>query len=157
MVMVEVGVVSFSEGRCLPVVKVERVVVGCGLVGGDVLKFGGVFVAAVVVVVVVETVVGGSKLGVVAVVRMVCSYVNGELYSLWRLSRKSLEGTMSNVGGRLFGVMMRVDSLMECCLWEVTGSIENAVVVKMVVGVVESVAMADSRVLLEVVMVQLTV
>ena len=42
MVMVEVGVVSFSEGRCLPVVEVECMVVGCGLVGGDVLNFGGV-------------------------------------------------------------------------------------------------------------------
>ena len=37
MVMVEVGVVSFSEGRCLPVV--ECVVVGCELVGGDILNF----------------------------------------------------------------------------------------------------------------------
>ena len=37
MVMVEVGVVSFSEGRCLLVADVECVVVevGCGLVGGD--------------------------------------------------------------------------------------------------------------------------
>ena len=43
MVMVEVGVVSFSEGRCLPVVELERVVVGCGLVGGYVLKFSGGF------------------------------------------------------------------------------------------------------------------
>ena len=39
MVMVEVGVVSFSEGRCLPVVEVECVVVGCELVGGDILNF----------------------------------------------------------------------------------------------------------------------
>ena len=36
-----------------------------------------------------------------------------------------------------------------------TGSIENVVVVEMVVGVVESVVMADSGMLLEVVMVQL--
>ena len=35
---------------------------------------------------------GGSKLEVVAVVRIVCSSVNGELYSLWHLSRKFLEG-----------------------------------------------------------------
>ena len=41
MVMVEVGVVSFSEGRCLPVAEVEFVVVSCGLVGGDFFKFGG--------------------------------------------------------------------------------------------------------------------
>ena len=43
---------------------------------------------------------------------------------------------------------MRPDSLMECCLWEVTGSIEKVVVVKMVVGVVKSVVMADSRMFL---------
>ena len=42
MVMVEVGVVSFSEGRCLLVVEVECMVVGSGLVGGDVLNFRGV-------------------------------------------------------------------------------------------------------------------
>ena len=79
MVMVEVGVVSFFEGRCLPLAEVECVVVGCGLVGGNVLNFGWGFVA---VVVVVEMVVGGSKLEVVAVVRIVWSCVNGELYSL---------------------------------------------------------------------------
>ena len=83
MVMVEVGVVSFSEGRCLPMAEVECVVVGCGLVGGDVLNFGGVFA---VVMVVLEMVGGGSKLEVVAVVRIVWSCVNGELYSLRRLS-----------------------------------------------------------------------
>ena len=108
MVMVEVGVVSFSEGRCLPVVEVECVVVGCRPVRGDVLNFGGGFVAAAVVVVVV---VGGSKVEVVAVVRIVCSSVNGELYSLWCLSQKFWRGRC---------VMMRADSLMECCLWEVT-------------------------------------
>ena len=42
MVMVEVGVVSLSEGRCLLVVEVECIVVGSGLVGGDVLNFSGV-------------------------------------------------------------------------------------------------------------------
>ena len=154
MAMVEVGVVSFSEGRCLPVAEVEFVVVGCGLMGGNFLKFAGGFV----VVVVVETVVGGSKLEVVAVVGIVWSCVNGELHSLWQLSRKSLEGKMSNVGGSLFGVVTRADSLMECFLGEVTGSIENVVVVKMLVGVVESMVLADSGVLLEVVkLVQLIV
>ena len=108
MVMVEVGVVSFSEGRCLPVVEVECVVVGCRPVRGDVLNFGGGFVAAAVVV---EMVVGGSKVEVVAVVRIVCSSVNGELYSLWCLSQKFWRGRC---------VVMRADSLMECCLWEVT-------------------------------------
>ena len=157
MVMVEVGVVSFSEGRCLLVAEVECVLVGCGLVGDDALNFGGGFVA-VVVVVVVETVVGGSKLEVVAVVRIVWSCVNGELCSLWHLSRKSLEGKMSNVGGHLFVVAMREEFLMDCCLGEVTDSIENVVVVEMLVGVVESVVLADLEVLLEVViLVQLIV
>ena len=40
IVMVKVGVVSFSEGSCLPVAQLESVVVGCGLVKGDVLNFG---------------------------------------------------------------------------------------------------------------------
>ena len=73
MLMVEVEVVSFPEGRFLPVAEVERVVVGCGLVGGDVLNFGEGLVVVVVVVVetVVKTVVGGSKLEVVAIVRLV--------------------------------------------------------------------------------------
>ena len=98
MVIGEVGVVSFSEGGCLPVAGVERLVVGCGLVGGDVLNFSGDFVAVVVMVVVVaemvvvmvETVVGGSKLEIVVVVRIVWSCVNGELYSLCRLSQASV-------------------------------------------------------------------
>ena len=111
--------------------KVECVVVGCGLVGGDVLNFGGGFVA---VVVVVERVVGGSKLEVVAVVRIVWSSVNEELYSLWCLSQKSLEGKMSSVGGCVFGELMQAYSLMECCLGEVTGSRKEVVVVEMVVG-----------------------
>ena len=41
---------------------------------------------------------------------------------------------MSNIGGRFFGVVMRVDSLMECCLGELTGSIKDVVVVEMVGG-----------------------
>ena len=105
----------------------ECLVVGCGLVEGDVLNFSGGFVR----VVVVETVVVDSKLEVVAALRIVCSCVNGELYSLWHL-----EGKMSSVGGRLFGVVIRADSLMECCLEEVTGSIMKVVVAKMVVEVV---------------------
>ena len=93
MVIVEIEVVSFPEGRCLPVAEAECVAVGCGLVAGDALNFGEGFVAVVVgVVVAVESVVAGSKLEVAAVVRIVCSWVNGELYSLWHLSRKSLEG-----------------------------------------------------------------
>ena len=122
MVMVEMEVVSFSEGSCLLLAEVECVAVGWGLVGGDVLNFGGSFV---VVVVVVETVVGGSKLEVVPVVRINWSCVNGELHYMWRLSRKSLEGKMSNVCGHLFGMVIWKDSLMECCLGEVTGSIKE--------------------------------
>ena len=159
MVMVEVEgeVVSFSDGRYMPAAEVECVVVvGCGLMRGDVSNFGGGFVA-VVVVVVVETVEGGSKLEVVAVVRKVWNCVNGELYFLWRLSRKSLEGKMSNIGGHLFGVVIRADSLIECSFEEVTDSTKNVVVVEMVAGVVESMVMNDSGVLLEVVMVQLIV
>ena len=147
-VMLMVEVVSFSERRCLPVAEVECVVVDCGLVGSDVLNFGGSFVA---VVVVVETVVGGLKFEVVAVVRIVWSCVNREMYSLCLLSRKSLEGKISNVSGCLFGGVMRADSLMECCLGEVTHSIKEVVVVKMVMGVVESIALVVSGVLLEVV------
>ena len=48
-----------------------------------------------------------------------------ELYSLWCLGQKCLERSMSNVGGRLFGVMMHGNSLMECCLGKVTGAIEG--------------------------------
>ena len=61
---------SFSEGRCLPVAEVKRVVVGCGLVANDVFNFGGDFVAVVGVVVVVEIVPGSSKLEVAPVVRI---------------------------------------------------------------------------------------
>ena len=101
MVMLEVVVVSFSEGRCLPVAEVECLVVDYLLVGVDALNFGGWFA-----VMVVETEVGDSKLEVVAVVRIAWSCVNGELHYLWRLSRKSLEGKMgvSSVGGCLFRV-----------------------------------------------------
>ena len=134
MVMVEMVMVSFSEGRCLPVAEVKCAVVGCGLVESDVLKFGWSFLA---VVVVVETVVGGLKFQLVAVVRIVCSCANRERYSLWLLSRKSLEGNISNVSGCLFGGVMRADSLMECCLGEVIHSIKEVVVLEMIVGLVE--------------------
>ena len=102
-------------------------------------------------VVVVETVVGGLKFQVAAVVRIVWNCVNRELQSLWLLSRKSLEGNISNVSGCLFGWVMWADSLMECCLGEVTHSIKEVVVVKMVMGMVESIVLIVSEVLLEVV------
>ena len=68
MVMLEVVVVSFSEGRCLPVAEVECLVVDYLLVGVDAMNFGGWFAAMVV-----ETEVGDSKLEVVAVVRIAWS------------------------------------------------------------------------------------
>ena len=109
------------------------------------------------VAVVVEMVVGDLKLEVEAIVRIVWSCVNGELYCLWRLRRNSLEGKISNVGGRFFGLMMRADSLMEfflfdgSCLREVAGLIKEVMVVEMVVRIVKSVDLADLGVLLEVV------
>ena len=152
MAMVEVGVVSFSEGRCLPVAEVEFVVVGCGLMGGNFLKFAGGFV----VVVVVETVVGGSKLEVVAVARIVWSKWGAALFVATesKVSRREdvqcwWESLWCGDTGRFFDGVF---------LGEVTGSIENVVVVKMLVGVVESMVLADSGVLLEVVkLVQLIV
>ena len=115
-------------------------------------------------VAVVVEMVGDLKLEVEAIVKIVWSCVNGELYCLWRLKRKSLEGKFSNVGGHLFGVVMRADSLMEfflfdgSCLREVAGLIKEVMVVEMVVGIVESVDLTDLGVLLEVViLVQLMV
>ena len=115
-------------------------------------------------VAVVVEMVGDLKLEVEAIVKIVWSCVNGELYCLWRLKRKSLEGKFSNVGGRLFGVVMRADSLMEFFLFdgsglrEVAGLIKEVMVVEMVVGIVESVDLTDLGVLLEVViLVQLMV
>ena len=90
--------------------------------------------------------------------------MNGELYFLWCFSRKSLQGEMSNVGGHPYGVVMRADSLMEfflfdgSCLGKVTSSTKEVVLVEIVVGIVESVVLADLGVLLEVViLVQLMV
>ena len=105
--------------------------------------FGGGFVA-----VVLEMVVDDLKLEAGAFVRLVWSCVNGDLYLLWRLTQKALEGKMSNVGGHPFAIVMRADSLMEfflfdgSCLWEVTGSMKE-VVVEMVVGKVNRVVLAN--------------
>ena len=53
---------------------------------------------------------------------------------------------------------MWAESVMECYLGEVTGSIENVVMVKMLVRAIESMVLTDSVVLLEVViLVQLIV
>ena len=106
--------------------------------------FGGGFVA-----VVLEMVVDDLKLEVGAFVRLVWNCVNGDLYLLWRLTQKALEGKMSNVGGHPFAIVMRADSLMEfflfdgSCLWEVTGSMKEVVVVEMVVGKVNRVVLAN--------------
>ena len=57
----------------------------------------------------------------------------------------SLEGKISNVDGSPFGMVMRVDSLMEFfffnvrCFGKVNGSKNDLVMAKMVVGVVERV------------------
>ena len=102
--------------------------------------FGGGFVA-----VVLEMVVDDLKLEVGAFVRLVWSCVNGDLYLLWRLTQKALEGKMSKDGWHHFAIVMRADSLMEfflfdgSCLWEVTGSMKEVVVVEMVVGKVNRV------------------
>ena len=105
--------------------------------GRDIFDFGGGFV-----VVAVEE-VNDLELEVGNTVRIVWCRVNKELYCLWRLSRKSLEGNMSNDGGHPFGVVMWSNSLKEifcsggsCCLGNVTGPREEVVVVEMVVGMV---------------------
>ena len=76
----------------------------------------------------------------------------------------SLKGKISEVGGCLFGMTMRKDSLMEFfffddgCLGKVPGSKKKVVVVEMIVGIVEMVVLANLEVLLEVViLVQLMV
>ena len=125
---------------------------GCGLVGGDIFDFSRGFVAMVV-----EMVVGDLNLEIGAVVRTVWSCVNGELYFLWCLSQKSLEVKMSNVGGDPFVVVMREDSLIKfllfdgSCLGEEIGSTKEVLVIGMVVGMVESMVLADLGLLLEVV------
>ena len=108
MVVVAVVVISFSEKRCLSVTELECLRVGFGLVGGDLFDFGGDFVA-----VVGEMEVDDLELEVGAVVRVVWSCVNGELYFLWRLARISLEGKMFNAGEHPFGMVMQADFLME--------------------------------------------
>ena len=61
---------------------------------------------------------------------------------MWRLSRMSLEGKMSSVGGSPFGMAMREDFFMELffcdtsCLGKVGGSKMEVVVVEVVVWVV---------------------
>ena len=151
MVVVAVGVISFSEKRCSSVTKVECLGVGFGLVGGDILDLSGGFIALVV-----EMEVDDLELEAGAVVRLIWGCLNWRLYFLWRLSQMSLKSKMSTVGGHPFGLVMWADFLMEffffdgSCLGKVTGS-KEVVVVEMVVGVVERVVSANLRALWEVV------
>ena len=93
-------------------------------------------------VVVVEMEVNDLELEVGDVVRIVWCCANEELYFLWCLSRKSLEGNMSNVGGHPSAMVMRANSLMEVfffddgCLGRVTCPRQEVVVVETVVGMV---------------------
>ena len=107
VVVVALGIVSFSGEWYLSVMEVERWRIGFGLVGHDIFDFGGDFI-----VVVMEE-VNDLELNVGDVGRIVWCRVNEELYSLWHLSRKSLEGNMPNVGGCLFCMVMRANSLMK--------------------------------------------
>ena len=121
------------------------------LVGCDIFDFGGSFVVLVVEV-------NDLKLEVGDAVRIVWCPVNKELYCPWSLSRKSLEGNISNDGGHPFGMVMWASSLKEvfcsggtCCLGQVTGPRKEVVVVKMVVGMVRREVLINLVVLMEVV------
>ena len=81
--------------------------VGFGLMGDNILDLSWGFVA-----VVVEMEVDDLEFEV-AVVRVIWGCLNWRMHFLWRLSRMPLEGRMSNVGGRLFGMVMWADFLME--------------------------------------------
>ena len=120
--------------------------------GGDICDFSGGFV-----VVVVEMELSDLELEVGDVVRMVWYCANGELYFLWRLSRKSLEGNMSKVGGHAFGMVMQASSLVDVfffygdCLGRVPDPRKVVVVVEMVVGMVWREVFTNSGLLMEVV------
>ena len=151
VVVVAVGIVPYSKGQCLFVTKVECWRVCFSLVGCDTFDFGGSFVVVVVEVNDLELEVGDA-------VRIVWCPVNKELYCLWSLSRKSLEGNISNDGGHPFGMVMCASSLKEvfcsggtCCLGQVTGPRKEVVVVKMVVGMVRREVLTNLVVLMEVV------
>ena len=75
MVVVGVGVISFSEDRCLSLTEVECLRVGFWLVGSDIFNFSGVFV-----VMVVEMEMDDLELEVGDVVRIAWSWVNSKLY-----------------------------------------------------------------------------
>ena len=152
VVVVAMGVMPSFEKRCLSVTEVECIGVGFGLVEGDIFDMAGNVHA-----VVVEMEVDDLELEVRFVVRLVWSCLNGRLYFLRRLNRMSLEGKMSNDGGRAFGMIMRADFLMELFFFDggrlgkVTGANIEAVMVEMVVGVVDKVVCANLGMLLQVV------
>ena len=81
VVVVMVGIIYFSEKRCLSVTEVKCLGVGFRLVRGDILDLGWSFAAAVV-----QMEVDNLEFGVGAVVRLVWNCLNGRLYFLWCLS-----------------------------------------------------------------------
>ena len=101
MVVKGLGVICF-EKRCLSVMEVECLCVGFGLVGVDIFDLGGDFIVEVV-----EIEMEALKLEVGAVVRLVWDSLNERMYFLWCLSRMSLAGKISNVGGHPFGMVMQ--------------------------------------------------
>ena len=146
VVLVTVVWVVFFGERSLSVKKLEWLGVGLGLVGGSIFDLCGDFVA---------TVVEDLQLVLKAVVRLVWDCLRGRMYFLWHLSLMSVEGKMPNVGGNLFGMMMRTDFLRlilflhSGCLGKVMGAkAEMEVVVEMVVELATQVVWANLGVLL---------
>ena len=80
--------------------------VSFGLVGGGIFNLSGGFV-----VLVVEVRLEDLELVLKAVVRLIWGCLSEMMYFLWRLSLMSVEGEISNVGGRLFGMVMWTDFL----------------------------------------------
>ena len=134
-VVVVVGMVCFGN-RSLSVKEVEYLGVGFRLVGGDIFSLDEDFEE-----VVVEVEVEDLELVVKALVRLVCGCLNSRIYFLWRLSLMSVERKISNVGGRLFSIVMWADFsrlllfLNGGWLGRVTGA-KVEVVIEMVVGLV---------------------
>ena len=105
MAVVVVGVMFFRK-RVLSVTEVECLGVSFGLVGGGIFNLSGGFV-----VLVVEVRLEDLELVVKAVVRLIWGCLSGMMYFLWRLSLMSVQGEISNVGGSLFGMVMRTNFL----------------------------------------------
>ena len=75
VVVVAVGVISYSEKRCSSVTEVECLGVCFGLMGGDILDLSEVFI-----VLVVEMEVHDLELEAGDVVRLIWGYLNWRLY-----------------------------------------------------------------------------